>query len=212
MLAAAFAALLLASAAAGEPIQCTTAADKPQWPIFHFFNNITRGPACYCSPAPCTCPGGATPGDTSLRMEPLNDANAIFEFKGLFHVMMQAGGGNWTHGVSTTAAGSWFTQIDALNRATNASLPWDSHQGPCDGSTSFPDLGKAPYDGSTPVIMYGPDCNQKLNPKLVGSGLGDAPRVEVALPLDPSDPMLRDWVKQVASQPTLRCLRFTHLF
>lgn len=110
--------------------------------------------------------------------------------------MMQAGGGNWTHGVAPTAAGPWFTEIDALNRATNASLPWDSHQGPCDGSTSFPDLGKAPYDGSTPVIMYGPDCNQKLNPGQVGSGLGDAPRVEVALPLDPSDPMLRDWVKQ----------------
>jgi hypothetical protein len=46
MLAAAFAALLLASAAAGDPFQCTAAADKPQWPIFHFFNNITRGLAC----------------------------------------------------------------------------------------------------------------------------------------------------------------------
>jgi hypothetical protein len=26
-------------------------------------------------------------------------------------------------------------------------------------------------------------------------GLGDAPRVEVALPKDPADPMLRDWVQ-----------------
>ena len=202
MLAAALGALLLASTAAAiaaEPIQCTAAAEKPQWPVFHFFNNITRGPACYCSPAPCTCKGGAHPGGDVLVMEPLNDANAIFEFKGLFHVMMQAGGGNWTHGVSTTAAGPWFTEIDALDRATNASLPWDSHQGPCDGSASFPDLGEAPYDGSTPVIMYGPDCNQKLGPpgkQQLGAGLGDAPRVEVALPADPSDPMLRDWVKQ----------------
>ena len=124
---------------------------------------------------------------------------AIFEFKGLFHVMMQAGGGNWTHGVARTAAGPWFTEIDALNRATAATLPWDSHQGPCDGSASFPDLGKAPYDGSTPVILYGPDCNQPVKPPSppppLGAGLGDAPRVEVALPKDPSDPMLRDWEK-----------------
>ena len=205
MLVATLGALLLASAAAAaaaEPIQCTAAAEKPQWPVYHFFNNITRGPACYCSPAPCSCKGGAHPGGNDLVMEPLNDANTIFEFKGLFHVMMQAGGGNWTHGVAHTAAGPWFTEIDALNRATNASLPWDSHQGPCDGSASFPDLGKAPYDGSTPVIMYGPDCNQKLGPpgppgqQQLGAGLGDAPRVEVALPADPTDPMLRDWVKQ----------------
>jgi hypothetical protein len=129
-------------------------------------------------------------------MEPLNDANAVFEFKGLFHVMMQAGGGNWTHGVASSAAGPWFTEIDALNRATAASLPWDSHQGPCDGSASFPDLGTAPYNGSTPVIMYGPDCNQPVKPPGQLRS-GDAPRVEVALPKNPADPMLRDWVKQV---------------
>jgi hypothetical protein len=78
--------------------------------------------------------------------------------------MLQAGGGNWTHGVAASAAGPWFAEIDALTRATSASLPWDSHQGPCDGAASFPDLGRAPYDGSTPVIMYGPDCGHGLNP------------------------------------------------
>lgn len=193
-------ALLLAAsacAAAAPPIQCTAASEKPQWPTYHFFNNITRGPACYCSPAPCACP--QQPPSAELVMEPLNDANAIFEFMGLFHVMMQAGGGNWTHGVSTSAAGPWFTEIDALTRSSNASLPWDSHQGPCDGATSFPDLGRAPFNGSTPVIMYGPDCGHGLPPLSVGPGrvgLGDAPRVEVALPKDPTDPMLRDWVKQ----------------
>jgi hypothetical protein len=180
----------LGSAVAPPPIQCTPAAEKPQWPTFHFFNNITRGPRCYCSPAPCTCPGGSHPGSTELVMEPLNDANAIFQFRGLFHVMMQAGGGNWTHGVAATPAGPWFTEIDALNRATRASLPWDSHQGPCDGSASFPDLGHAPFNGSTPVILYGPDCNVPI------TQVGDAPRVEVALPKDPSDPFLREWVKQ----------------
>jgi hypothetical protein len=30
-------------------------------------------------------------------MEGLNDANAVFHYEGLYHVMNQAGGGNWTH-------------------------------------------------------------------------------------------------------------------
>ena len=69
-------ALLLPSVASSpHPIQCTAAAEKPQWPVYHFFNNITRGPACYCSPAPCTCPGGGGSGSSELVMEPLNDAN-----------------------------------------------------------------------------------------------------------------------------------------
>ena len=135
MLAPLIAASLLAASAA-EPIQCTAAAEKPQWPTYHFFNNITAGPACYCSPAPCTCPGGSSPGGgssgaTDLVMEPLNDANAVFEFKGLFHVihvMMQAGAGTSRTGPTARrrrppAPGS---PKSTLNRATNASLPWDS--------------------------------------------------------------------------------------
>ena len=210
-----------AAAAPASPIQCAAASLRPQWPTYHFFNNITRGPRCYCSPAPCHCGGGGAAHSQELVMEPLNDANAVFEYKGLFHVMMQAGGGNWTHGVSTTAAGPWFMMQDALGRSPKSSLPWDSHQGPCDGSLSFPDLGKAPYDGSAPVILYGPDCNVPVKPGGAGgkngsqqqqqkldltgslraeadslkSGLGDAPRVEVALPNDPADPLLRDWHK-----------------
>ena len=124
-------------------------------------------------------------------MEPLNDANAIFEFKGLYHVMLQAGGGNWTHGIAASPAGPWYTLADALSRETKSDVPWDSHQGPCDGTVSFPDLGKPPYDGSTPVILYGPDCNQPV------SGANDAPRVEVALPAEPSDPTLKTWIKQM---------------
>merc|ERR1712194_341446 len=37
--------------------------------------------------------------------------------------------------------------------------------------------------------MYGPDCAKPLKPS------NDAPRVEPATPKDPSDPMLREWVK-----------------
>ena len=48
--------------------------------------------------------------------------------------------------------------------------------------------------------MYGPDCGHGLSPppqpSLGRAALGDAPRVELALPKDPTDPMLRDWVKQ----------------
>ena len=40
----------------------------------HFMNNISRNAS----------------GD--LLMEPLNDANAIAEFKGIYHIMMQEGG------------------------------------------------------------------------------------------------------------------------
>ena len=36
-----------------------------------------------------------------LRAEPLNDANGVFKYKGLYHVMNQAGGGNWTHAISS---------------------------------------------------------------------------------------------------------------
>lgn len=39
-----------------------------------------------------------------LRMTHLNDANAIFEYGGLFHAMCQKGGGTWTHSVSNDAA------------------------------------------------------------------------------------------------------------
>ena len=65
---------------------------------------------------------------------------------------------------------------------------------------SFPDLGAAPYTGSTPVILYGPDCASPLPPPKPPPspptvGLGDAARVEPATPADPSDPLLREWVK-----------------
>ena len=41
---------------------------------------------------------------------------------------------------------------DALGRGPKNST-WDN-QGACDGTVSFPDLGRAPFDGTTPIIMY----------------------------------------------------------
>ena len=81
--------LLLQESAAGVSIQCTKGTEKSgsgttaNWPTYHFMNNVTRDVA-----------SGA------LLLEPLNDANAIAEYKGVYHVMMQEGGGNWSHGVS----------------------------------------------------------------------------------------------------------------
>ena len=70
---------------------------------------------------------------------------------------------------------------------------------PCDGSLSFPDLGSAPYNGSTPVIIYDAACGVPLGPKEAeGQRLGvgdDVDRLEVARPSDPDDPYLRKWTK-----------------
>ena len=103
---------------------------------------------------------------------------------------------------------SWFHIADALGRGPKSST-WDD-QGACDGTVSFPDLGKPPFDGSTPIIMYGPDCGKPLpkppppppgNSALVESvdpemKTTDTPRVEIALPADvASDPYLTNWLK-----------------
>ena len=64
---------------------------------------------------------------------------------------------------------------------------------------SFPDLG----NGSTPVIMYGPECRKPAPPPPTAASrphqlrarTGDAARIEVALPRDPHDPYLQDWVR-----------------
>merc|ERR1712072_427174 len=167
----ALAARVSAGPITGDPFpdtadECQAASAQPNWPTYHIVNNVTLH------------------SDGHATMEPLNDANAIFQYKGLWHVMNQAGGGNWTHAISADLA-HWFHIDDALGR--NGSSSWD-HSGPCDGTASFPNLGYGPYDGSTPVIMYGPDCGQPI-------GSNDAPRVEPALPADPTDPYLRKWVK-----------------
>ena len=132
------------------------------------------------------------------QLENLNDANAIFRYRGLWHLMNQAGGGGWAHSVSEDLV-HWYHLANALGKGP-ANSTWDEN-GPCDGTISFPDLGRGPpFDGSSPVLLYGPDCGKPVAVAAAGgvgasSGLGDAPRVEVALPQDPADPYLTDWVK-----------------
>eukprot|EP01046_Picozoa_sp_COSAG06_P024278 COSAG06_NODE_1971_length_7939_cov_87.132908_5_plen_278_part_00 len=120
-------------------------------------------------------------------------------YEGLYHVMNQAGGGNWTHAISNDLI-HWFHIADALGRGPTNST-WDN-QGACDGTVSFPDLGEAPFDGSTPILMYGPDCGVPLHPPPPPSRLGassktmDTPHVEIALPAKPGeDKYLTAWVK-----------------
>eukprot|EP00039_Didymoeca_costata_P023013 m.347742 g.347742 ORF g.347742 m.347742 type:complete len:140 (+) comp33911_c0_seq1:50-469(+) len=116
-------------AAGDEPLPCTSATEQPNWPIYHIINNVSKDSA-------------------GLHIRPLNDANAIFQYKGIWHVMNQAGGGIWTHAISTDLA-HWAHIPDAL--VANKSSPWD-HSGPCDGTASFPVLGGV-YNGSVPIIM-----------------------------------------------------------
>ena len=106
--------------------------------------------------------------------------------------MMQAGGGNWTHGVSNDLV-HWHHIQDALDSGPPSS-PFPD-KGPCDGTLSFPVLGRAPYDGQAPVIVYDADCGhplQQANRTTVGD---DVARLEVALAVDPSSPYLASWEK-----------------
>ena len=61
---------------------CQPAEAKPQWPTFHLMDNVTRLK------------------DGRLSVEGLNDINAVFSHRGLYHIMNQAGGGDWTNAVS----------------------------------------------------------------------------------------------------------------
>jgi len=182
---------------------CQPASSKPNWPIFHLFDNVTRLK------------------DGKLYSEGLNDINAIFKHRGLYHVMNQAGGGDWTNAVSSDLV-HWAHLPHAL-KETKPSKTWHHDWGgPCDGSLSFPDLGFAPYNGSTPVIMYGPDCRctraravsshcgrflplgadgEPLYELEVEVGSGDAARIEVAWPAS-DDPYLRQWTKTVPGPVT----------
>lgn len=150
-------------------VQCSADWDKNHWPSFHLLNNVTRR------------------ANGELDMEDLNDANAIFHYRGLWHVMFQSGDGpppygwRWAHKVSADLV-HWYPIADALAPNMTGNTTWDD-KGACDGTLSFPDLGTAPFDGTVPVILYGPDCGVNVS-------------VELAVPADPDDPFLTNWVNK----------------
>jgi hypothetical protein len=201
---AAFAAVMAPSAAAAAaapshhhhtapPIECTDAATQPNWPTFHVINAVSRDPET-----------------GELAAEHLNDANAVFEHAGIYHLMNQGSSGraptpvdslnstdvvNITHAVSNDLV-HWFRVQDAIPRTV---------QGACDGTLSFP--GGSTF-GTSPVLLFGPDCADPdgfpheeaagaAAVELVQPRLGDSdyPRVATAVPADPSDPHLIRWRK-----------------
>jgi hypothetical protein len=176
-------------APAGKPLPddpsllCQPTASEPNWPTFHLLGNASRAS-----------------GGGKVLLGKSGDANAIFRFRGLYHAMNQAAGANWAHAVSSDLV-HWYHVKEAL--ANYASSPsWDRDQ--CDGTVSFPDLGVAPFNGSSPVIMYGPNCGEPVPKPPNGSGgLGttDAPRVGTARAAVPVSPYLLDWVKPSPRQP-----------
>eukprot|EP01052_Picozoa_sp_SAG31_P049328 SAG31_NODE_10747_length_1103_cov_0.955179_1_plen_229_part_01 len=107
---------------------CQPAEVKPQWPTFHLMDNVTRL------------------RDGSLYVEGLNDINAVFSHRGLYHIMNQAGGGDWTNAVSADLV-HWYHLNHALDASTTGPLAREKWGGPCDGTLSFPDLGRDPYNG-----------------------------------------------------------------
>ena len=159
---------------------CQPTSREPNWPTFHLLGNVSRGAS-----------------GKKLALGKSGDANAIFRYQGLYHAMNQAAGANWAHAVSSDLV-HWHHVKEALG-SYPSSPAWDRDQ--CDGTVSFPDLGAPPFNGSAPIIMYGPDCGTPV-PKPNGSkagpgGLGtaDAPRVGTARAAVPLSPYLLDWVK-----------------
>ena len=145
----------------------------------------------------------------------VNDANAIFQHRGVFHMMHQCDGGpaglpcgggwegrnphpdkdeqtffhSWGHVVSTDLA-RWRRVPDALT----PSFKGYEHGSDCDGTVSFP-------AGLGPVALYGPGCGFSGGEGR-GEGLPgrrrvrrDAARIGVAVAANASDPWLLGWVR-----------------
>ena len=95
-----------------------------------------------------------------LKMDALNDANAITYYRGIYHIMIQGGNRSgywsgkavgdrgWAHSVSSDLV-HWHSIEPALGSGVNMSFPDGA---PCDGSLSYPDIGAAP------VILYDTAC------------------------------------------------------
>ncbi len=140
-------------------------------------------------PPPNPCNAGVTDAPqfhiSNMGSGP-HDANAIFQYKGQWHVMHQANWTDWAHLVSSDLV-KWTRIPSAL-----------SPNGDWDGSLTL-------LDGK-PVIMYDcyniPDClplnkttTNGYHTEISAPRLGDPPHVGVAWPVDLADPNLTSWAK-----------------
>ena len=152
----------------------------------------------------------------------VNDANAVFERAGVFHIMHQCDGGppgvpcggghegpagadrpageqvwwhTWGHVVSRDLV-RWQRVRDALTpEAANY-----EHGADCDGTVSF--VASAAGGGTAPVMLFGPGCDFKKGTEGAarrGRRRLDTAAVGVARPANASDPLLLDWVKDAAN-------------
>ena len=163
-------------------------------------------------PPPNPCGSGVTDAPqwhiSNMGAGP-HDANALFEYKGVWHAMHQANWTDWAHLVSTgpplsIPRGAPVRTPHSLRWGLADLVHWSrlpsalSPNGDWDGSLTL-------LDGK-PVIMYDcydiPDClplNASSHPpqaELTSSArLGDPPHVGVARPVDASDPNLTSWAK-----------------
>ena len=122
----------------------------------------------------------------------LNDANAIFQHNGYYHVFFQGyqvQGFGWYHAVSKDLY-RWKQLPNTFASTTDSEETWDVD---CDGGLSFP-------SGIGAVILYGQNCGTPVPPSPPGAAVGaeDAPRVRVARPVNPHDPLLQDWLRDPA--------------
>ena len=166
------AAISLISFVGGDAAECSDATSAPYLPTFHVLSNVTRaGP--------------------NAEAAPLNDANAVFVYKGVFHTFNQCVNAtapkrpctlmpgfnlapvSWCHHVSDDGA-HWRTVAPAIEP-----LPWEA-QGPCDGTLSFP--------GGQPVVLFSWDCACPRTGH-------DFARLATAHAVNPEDPYLIEWVR-----------------
>ena len=153
----------------------------------------------------------AQPGANGTRWpEGLNDANAVFERNGVFHILHQCDGGppglpcgggwegrgqsrpglapyyhSWGHVVSLDGA-RWRRVKDAIAPAADGSD--GQHGSACDGTLSFP-------EGAAPALIYGPGCD--FAGDATTGGRAPPPVTAMSRPANASDLMLVDWLPPV---------------
>ena len=136
------------------------------------------------------------------------DSNAIFDYGGVFHIMHQTPTfpprepqlrdfhASWGHVVSKDLI-HWKRIANALDPGPNGTYDW--HDGDCDGWVTLPSQSGFAH----PIMTFGPDCARPLLKP------NDTPRVGIARPADPHDPLLAIWIKDPKNPidfgPSLPC-------
>jgi hypothetical protein len=118
--------------------------------------------------------------------------DAIFTYKGVYHVMHQ-GASTWEHLTSTD--GVRWSRRGRVFSPPPPNSTWDK-EAECDGSLSFP-------AGLGPRIMWTPNCDHANASSATDVGRAqDFAHLAVAEPADPTDPFLLEWTKDPGNPAT----------